>query len=397
MRIDVPARVTRGGAHAAAGLSPAGRRGRRRWRPRNRWVWLTAAALCAAAVAAVGLFAGSATPGRLGTTVASLPYWSFGDGTATVLANRQDFSEASPFIYGLSASGQIDVQYPPDQSQVTAGIGRLRAAGLPIVPTIANMTDGSWSYPPVARILHNPALMSRHIAAIVSLADRENYAGIDIDYEGLHAGDRQAFSMFITRLAAALHAHGKILSVAVFAKTSDAGYGGQNFAQDYAAIGRAADQVRLMAYDYHWNTSAPGPIAPIGWVRSVISYARTQIPAARLVLGIPLYGYDWAGDRATNLTMQQAGQLAAQYGATVQYDTASQSPWFRYTDSSGRSHEVWFENPRSLAAKFALARQMGLGGMFLWMYGDEAPGTWPQLHRSLASGGRPAASPTGSP
>ena len=161
------------------------------------------------------------------------------------------------------------------------------------MPTLANMTDGSWSYPPVARMLHTPALMSRHIAAIVSLADRENYAGIDIDYEGLHAGDRQALSTFITRLAAALHAHGKILSVAVFAKTSDAGYGGQNVAQDYAAIGRAADQVRRMAYDYHWNTSAPGPIAPISWVRSVIDYARTQIPAARLVLGIPLYGYDW--------------------------------------------------------------------------------------------------------
>ena len=47
-----------------------------------------------------------------------------------------------------------------------------------------------------------------------------------------------------------------------------------------------------MAYDYHWNGSPPGPIAPIGWVRSVISYARTQIPASRLVLGNPLSGYD---------------------------------------------------------------------------------------------------------
>ena len=68
-------------------------------------------------------------------------------------------------------------------------------------------------------MLHTPALMSSQIAAIVSLADQQDYAGIDIDYEGLHAGDRQAFSTFIARLGAALHAHGKILSVAVFAKT----------------------------------------------------------------------------------------------------------------------------------------------------------------------------------
>ncbi len=398
MRIDVSARVTRDGTPAAAAApSAGGRLARRPRRARGRWLWGTAAVLCAAAVVAVTASAHFATPARLGTTVASLPYWSFRDGTDAVLANRQDFTEVSPFIYGLSGSGQIDVQYPPGQAQVTAGISRLRAAALPIVPTIANMTDGRWAYPAVAHMLHTPAAASRHIAAIVGLADRQNYAGIDIDYEGLQAGDRQAFSTFVTRLAAALHAHGKILSVAVFAKTSDAGYGGQNVAQDYAAIGRAADQVKLMAYDYHWNGSPPGPIAPISWVRSVISYARTQIPASRIVLGIPLYGYDWAGGHATDLTGQQAGQLAAEHGATVHYDAASQSPWFSYTDSSGRAHDVWFEDPQSSAAKFALVRQLGLGGMFLWMYGDEAPGTWPRLHRSLASGAGPAASPTGRP
>ena len=259
------------------------------------------------------------------------------------------------------------------------------------------MTEGAWSYQPVARMLHTPALMSSQIAAIVSLVGQQHYAGIDIDYEGLHAGDRQAFSTFIARLGAALHAHGKILSVAVFAKTSDAGYGGQNVAQDYAAIGRAADQVRLMAYDYHWDSSPPGPIAPVSWVRSVIGYARTQIPAGQLVLGIPLYGYDWVGSHATDLTWQQAEQLAVQHKATVHYDSASQAPWFTYIDASGHAHEVWFEDPQSSAAKFALVKEMGLGGMFLWMYGDEAQGTWPQLHRYLALGAQPAASPTGGP
>jgi hypothetical protein len=51
----------------------------------------------------------------------------------------------------------------------------------------------------------------------------------------------------------------------------------------------------------------------------------------------------------------------------------------------------------SSAAKLALVRQLGLGGMFLWMYGEAAPGTWPQLRRSLASGAGPAAGPSGRP
>ena len=137
--------------------------------------------------------------------------------------------------------------------------------------------------------------MAAQVASIVALTEREHYAGIDLDYENLHAGDRQAFTTFVTRLARALHARGKVLSVAVFAKTTNAGTDPRNLAQDYAAIGRAADQVRLMAYDYHWASSPPGPVAPISWVRAVLRYARTQIPASKIILGVPLYGYDWVG------------------------------------------------------------------------------------------------------
>jgi spore germination protein YaaH len=218
--------------------------------------------------------------------VASMPYWNIRHGTGAVLAHRGAVTEVSPWMYGLDRSGQIGTQYPPGQAAtVAADIRRMRAAGLLIVPSIANITGGQWSYPPVARMLHAPGLMARQVAAITALAVRQDYAGIDIDYENLHAADRAAFTAFVTRLGAALHARGKVLSVAVFAKTTDAGTAPFNVAQDYAAIGRAADQVRLMAYDYHWPTSPPGPVAPVSWVRGVLRYARTQIPAGRIVLG----------------------------------------------------------------------------------------------------------------
>jgi spore germination protein len=349
-------------------------------------------AAVAAAAALLVLHPSPAAPGR--ATVASLPYWSIGNGTGVVLAHRQAFTEASPWMYGLTASGQINVQYSPGQAAaVTADIQRLRDAGLRIVPTVANITNGNWAYPPVARLLHNPALLRQHIAALVALATRHGYAGIDIDYEDLHAADRQAFTTFITQLAAALHAHGKILSVAVFAKTTNAGYAPRNVAQDYAALGRAADQVRVMAYDYHWASSGPGPIAPAGWVRGVLGYARSQIPASKIILGIPLYGYDWTGNHGAVVTQQQALRLAAQHAVAVRYDRASQSPWFAYTAPGGSRHQVWFEDPASTSAKLALARAAGVGGVFCWMYGDEAPGTWPALSQGGPAGGQAAPNP----
>lgn len=367
-------------------------------RPRKRrqaWYATAGAAVLAGLIAALVLPAEAgptaAAPGR--TSVASLPYWSFGAGTATVLSHRADFTEASPWLYGLSPDGRIDVQYGPGQAAaVTAGLARLRAGGLPVVPTIANITGGHWAYAPVARILHDPAARQRHIAAIVALARQHGYAGIDIDYEDLHAADRQAFTAFIGQLAAALHAHGKILSVAVFAKATGPGYGPRNAAQDYAALGRAADQVRVMAYDYHWSTSGPGPVAPVNWVREVLAYARTQIPVKKIILGIPLYGYDWSGRHGANITWQQAVRLAARHRAAIRYDAASQSPWFAYTAAGGGGHQVWFENPASTRAKLALAREAGTGGVFCWMYGGEAPGTWAalrQARQAAARGGDP--------
>jgi spore germination protein YaaH len=152
-----------------------------------------------------------------------------------------------------------------------------------------------------------------------------------------------------------------------------------------------------MAYDYHWASSGPGPIAPVSWVRGVLAYARTQIPASKIILGIPLYGYDWAGRHGANLTSQQAVRLAARYHARVRYDSASQSPWFSYTAADGSRHQVWFENPASSRAKLALARAAGAGGVFLWMYGDEAPGTWAALHQVMPVAGQAAPSPGGTP
>jgi spore germination protein YaaH len=316
--------------------------------------------------------------------VASLPYWSLDQGTATVLGNRSEVSAVSPWLYGVRADGQIVLDSGISQAAVTASLTQLRAQGLPLLPTIANVdSQGNFSYPAVGRILHDPALMARHIAAVAALARSGHYAGIDIDYEDLQAGDRKDFTTFLLRLAAALHAQGKILSVALFAKATDTGYAPRNVAQDYAAIGRAADQVRLMGYDYHWATSPPGPVAPVSWLRNVLRYATTQIPPAKIILGVPVYGYDWSGGLGTGITWPRAVQLARDAGVRVRFSSASQAPWFRYTDAAGRRHTVWFEDAASSQAKFRLARSAGIGGVYLWLYGSADPGTWPALRRAL--------------
>jgi len=161
----------------------------------------------------------------------------------------------------------------------------------------------------------------------------------------------------------------------VHVKEDDAGYDARNKSQDYAAIGKAADLVCLMAYDWHWSTGPSGPIAPYDWVERVIKYSITQIPAHKLLLGVGLFGYDWVGTTATNLTWRQVITLAAQDQVDEAWDVGAQSPHFSYT-VNGVQHDVWYENGRSAAAKFDLAKQYGLGGVELWRLGGEDPAIW---------------------
>ena len=369
--------------------SPPPRGGRRRRRGAASALWL---AVVPAGILLAGLTvytyqtvhrAAVARP----IVVASLPYWNIDHGTSVVLAHRRAVNEVSPWMYRLDTSSRIVLDSGINAPALARRLGQLRAQGLPIVPTLANIdAQGNWAYQPVAQMLHDPALMARQVADIVALVERHSYAGIDIDYEELQAADRQGFTTFVTRLGAALHAKGKILSVAVFAKASEAGYAPRNVAQDYAAIGRAADQVRLMGYDYHWNSSPPGPVAPVGWLRAVLRYAKTTIPPLKIILGVPFYGYNWVGDHGSTVTWAQAVAQASQNHAAIHYDTSSQAPWFTYTDIAGGTHAVWFENAESSRAKFSLAQQAGIGGVYLWMYGNGEPSTWSALGQVMPIG-----------
>ena len=112
-------------------------------------------------------------------------------------------------------------------------------------------------------------------------------------------------------------------------------------------------------------------VAPIHMVRRVVDYAVSAIPREKISLGIPNYGYDWplpyerGVTRARTLGLHEAVQLAIFYGAEIQFDEQAQSPYFYYWQY-GIRHEVWFEDVRSLKAKYDLILEYSLTGAGFW-------------------------------
>jgi spore germination protein len=316
------------------------------------------------------------------TRIGYVPYWDQRRALDVVWQRSDMFDQVSLVWYSLDPTGHIvptDDRYTHINPQA---VRAMHARGIQVIPTVTSLRNGRWNADIVQQMLHDAAARRTHIRELVQLAVTKGYDGIDIDYESLSSEDRAVYSRFLTKLGAALHAEGKLLTTAVHPKVSNAGYDERNLAQDYRAIGAAVDQVRVMTYDYSWDTSPPGPVAPAAWVEKVIAWTVRQIPREKVILGIDLLGYDWSGGRGVTVDHEQAQALADAHGVTIRR-SADGSPSFIYRDSSGDRHEVWWEDARSARTKLALVSEYGLGGVFFWRLGGEDSNVWPTARTAL--------------
>lgn len=136
-----------------------------------------------------------------------------------------------------------------------------------------------------------------------------------------------------------------------------------------------------MTYEWGYSGGPAQAVSPIGPVRRVLEYALTEMPGSKIMMGQNLYGYDWTlpfveGSSARAISPQQAIQIAARHGVAIQYSERDQAPFFQYWDAEGREHEVWFEDARSIQAKFDLIKELGLRGMSYWKLGLSFPQNW---------------------
>ena len=172
------------------------------------------------------------------------------------------------------------------------------------------------------------------------------------------------------------------MSTALAPKTSAAQTGQWYAAHDYRAHGEIADFVVIMTYEWGYSAGPPMAVSPIGPVRQVLEYAKTEIPANKIMMGQNLYGYDWTlpfvkgGAYARAVSPQTAISLARENNAFIEYDDTAQAPFFYYRDASQKRHVVWFEDARSIQAKFDLLKELGLRGISYWKLGWDFPQNW---------------------
>lgn len=295
-------------------------------------------------------------------------YYYAGDTSSynSLTANTSLINQIATDTYTTDSLGNISGTVPT--SQITYA----NSNSIKTLAMITNNFSGSVAQTLLESSVNRQNLINNILASIKA----NGYKGVNIDLEGIYYYDRSYFTTFMSELYNTLKPQGFTVTVDLPAKTYDNTTDGWSGAFDFAQIANYADQVVIMAYDEHYPGGTPGPIASIGWVQNVVNYSVTAIPSSKILLGVAAYGYDWSSNGTKAYSISQINSLASSNGAQILWDSVSESPYFNYTDSSGLSHTVWFENSTSVYYKLDLVNSANLSGIGIWRLGLEDSNYW---------------------
>jgi len=321
-----------------------------------------------------------------------------------LFTNKDLMKEVMPFWYSLKSPTVIRDDYVTGNPSwpIADTVCLMRRAGLKVIPT---MTDGTDKLV-LSGYLSSATTRTTLVKTIVDLVMKNNFDGIDLDYEGFAFVDGNTtwnttvprWVAFVKELSIALRANSKLLSVSTpylfNPKEAQKGY----FVYAWAEIASSIDRLRIMTYDF--SVSKPGPMGPLSWTEKTIQYAISVMPATKVYMGLPGYGRDWitsvngkcpttappglvAGAKAATFKMNYAEAKAAIDGAiptfNEQYSEATYSYKQTYNGLSATgasttctvNRTVWFQNTRSYADRMALVAKYRIGGAAIWTLGME--------------------------
>ncbi|HLH68789.1 MAG TPA: glycosyl hydrolase family 18 protein [Candidatus Dormibacteraeota bacterium] len=348
-------------------------------------------------------------PGRAGRqeVLGFAPYWELS------ASGGWDYDVLTTIAYfGLTmrADGSFDTSTPGwkawSGSQLTEVIDTAHRHGAHVVLVIQQSDDGT-----IDRLIGDPVATTRAAQSVLGALAQRGLDGVNIDFEGSASSStsavRSALVRFVEAISSAVHERWPAAEVSIDTYSGSAATDQGFF--DIPALEPYVDAFFVMAYDMAFENmpGQAGPTAPLtgfpyddeNAVRSYLSV----IPASKLILGVPYYGYEWptaSGDlyaKATGspraITYAQLAGLLACTRATPAWDDRSQTPWVAWQGSAdgcsqgGGWHQLYFDDVRSLGLKADLVLRDELRGLGIWALGYDggAPELWRQLRATFVS------------
>jgi cellulose synthase/poly-beta-1,6-N-acetylglucosamine synthase-like glycosyltransferase/spore germination protein YaaH/peptidoglycan/xylan/chitin deacetylase (PgdA/CDA1 family) len=293
---------------------------------------------------------------------------------ASLQAHYHDLDLLIPeALHAVSSDGRLVADPDPKLAAWMQSI-QSRGVELPVMSMVNNYDGKDWLVPEMVQMLAHPASRERLSTELGEFADAEHQPGIVVDFELVPKSSQPDFGRFIHDLATALH--GRNLKLMVALPAADWSY-------DYKYLASQADAIIVMNYDFHWPSSAPGPIAPQDWFVKNIENMVKLVPPEKIVMGIANYGYDWPAKSklvphpvAQAVTFQQGVITAVESGSDIQFDPDTLNPRYSYEDEKHQVHNVWMLDGVTAYNQLRAAERAGVRGTAVWRLGMEDPSIW---------------------
>ena len=220
------------------------------------------------------------------------------------------------------------------------------------------------------------------INQVMGFADTYALDGINVDFEMVGRDQVEDFLQFLRELSEAMKAKDLVLSVDVYVPAS------YNLYYNRTEIGNIADYVIIMGYDEHYaGSETEGPIASIGYVDKGIADTLSEVPAEKVILGLPFYTRVWKikGEAPNTELSSVAYGMVSSYELFIEndaefvWDDEKKCYYAEYTgeeDGIPFVNRVWLEDERSIEEKLKLVESYNLAGTSGWRLGLEKPGIW---------------------
>ncbi|WP_152396748.1 glycosyl hydrolase family 18 protein [Paenibacillus guangzhouensis] len=226
------------------------------------------------------------------------------------------------------------------------------------------------------------------IQQVMSYAQIYRIDGINIDFENVYTKDKENYTQFIRELTPMLRAQGLVVSVDVTPKSNSEMW---SAFLDRKSLGELVDYMMVMSYDEHWASSPrAGSVSSLPWAENAMRRIidEDQVPADKLLLGVPLYTRIWTEttvDGKTKVSSKTAGmksiqELIEKKKLKPQFDAAAGQNYVEY-EEDGAKRRIWIEDGTSLEARVKLAEELGLAGTASWTRSFALPEAWEVLAR----------------
>ena len=312
-----------------------------------------------------------------------LVYYTPGESSfASLQMHGQYIGIFAPQVYNVDETGKLSGKI---SEKAWVEINKNKTPVMPLV------FQKGFSADIMNTILHDDNVQNLIIEKLIAEAKTNNYIGWQFDFEKIHSSNRDAYSSFVEKTAQRFHGENLKLSVAVITRVTenaaDLPAGSWDYwagVFDYKRIGAAADFVTIMTYDDPYSI---GPVARLSWVKQVVTHMKKFIPASKISLGIPTYGWVWDMDtntRIKSVPYDKYLQLVVNKKFNKKgYDKKLETNWITYTepDAQGimRHYKLWYEDKQSFTLKYNYAKSQKLRGVSIWVMGMEDDNIWKQM------------------